>query len=183
MWQITQTPIFIQQRWRALCFVRLGSGIPIRGQLSCFMGPEINFGFTSEFSRTHGTMPPINLRVEMKACFCWIKWLTSNIRHNRNNFHLTWESTFPTGAWALTAWAVFPRPVGVTIRGNLIGLPLLRVVNNSDRWMRKAWEWREASHVVRTRFGTRLSPVGDRLFRSPNSTTISQVMLSIGPNQ
>ena len=76
-----------------------------------------------------------NFGVEMKACFCWIKWLTSNIRHNRNNFHLTWESTFPTGAWALTAWAVFPRPVGVTIRGNLIGLPLLRVVNNSDRWM------------------------------------------------
>ena len=184
MWQITQTPIFIQQRWRAACFVRLGSGIPIRGQLFCFMGPEINFGFTSEFSRTHGTMPPINFRVEMKACFCRIKWLTSNIRHNRNNFHLTWESTFPTGAWALMAWAVFPRPVSVTIRGNLIGLPLLRVVNNSDRWMRKACEWRKASYVVRTRFGTRLSPVGDRLFRSPpNSTTISQVMLSIGPNQ
>ena len=150
MWQITQTPIFIQQRWRAACFVRLGSGIPIRGQLFCFMGPEINFGFTSEFSRTHGTKPPINFRVEMKACFGRIKWLTSNIIHNRNNFHLTWEST---------AWAVFPRPVGVTIRGNLIGLPLLRVVNNSDRWMRKAWEWREASHVVRTRFGTRLSAI------------------------
>ena len=150
MWQITQTPIFIQQRWRAACFVRLGSGIPIRGQLFCFMGPEINFGFTSEFSRTHGTKPPINFRVEMKACFCRIKWLTSNIIHNRNNFHLTWEST---------AWAVFLRPVGVTIRGNLIGLPLLRVVNNSDRWMRKAWEWREASHVVRTRFGTRLSAI------------------------
>ena len=150
MWQITQTTIFIQQRWRAACFVRLGSGIPIRGQLFCFMGPEINFGFTSEFSRTHGTKPPINFRVEMKACFCRIKWLTSNIIHNRNNFHLTWEST---------AWAVFPRPVGVTIRGNLIGLPLLRVVNNSDRWMRKAWEWREASHVVRTRFGTRLSAI------------------------
>ena len=150
MWQITQTPIFIQQRWRAACFVRLGSGIPIRGQLFCFMGPEINFGFTLEFSRTHGTKPPINFRVEMKACFCRIKWLTSNIIHNRNNFHLTWEST---------AWAVFPRPVGVTIQGNLIGLPLLRVVNNSDRWMRKAWEWREASHVVRTRFGTRLSAI------------------------
>ena len=150
MWQITQTPIFIQQRWRAACFVQLGSGIPIRGQLFCFMGPEINFGFTSEFSRTHGSKPPINFRVEMKACFCRIKWLTSNIIHNRNNFHLTWEST---------AWAVFPRPVGVTIRGNLIGLPLLRVVNNSDRWMRKAWEWREASHVVRTRFGTRLSAI------------------------
>ena len=135
MWQITQTPIFIQQRWRAACFVRLGSGIPIRGQLFCFMGPEINFGFTSEFSRTHGTMPPINFRVEMKACFCRIKRLTSNIRHNRNNFHLTWESTFPTGAWALTAWAVFPRPVGVTIQGNPIGLPLLRVVNNPiDEW-------------------------------------------------
>ena len=115
--------------------------------------------YSSEFSRTHGTKPPINFRVEMKACFCRIKWLTSNIIHNRNNFHLTWESTFPTGAWALTAWAVFPRPVGVTIRGNLIGLPLLRVVNNSDRWMRKAWEWREASHVVRTRFGTRLSAI------------------------
>ena len=140
---------------------------------------RVYFGIFS----THGTMPPINFRVEMKACFCRIKWLTSNIRHNRNNCHLTWESTFPAGAWTLTAWAVFPRPVGVTIRGNLIGLPLLRVVNNSDGWMRKAWEWREASHVVRTRFGTRLSPVGNRLFRSPNSTTISQVMLSIGPNQ
>ena len=32
--------------------------------------PEINFGFTSEFSRTHGTMPPINFRVELNACFC-----------------------------------------------------------------------------------------------------------------
>ena len=166
MWQITQTPIFIQQRWRAACFVRLGSGNPIRGQLFCFMGPEINFGFTSEFSRTHGTKPPINFRVEMKACFCRIKWLTSNIIHNRNNFHLTWESTFPTGAWALTAWAVFPWPVGVTIRGNLIGLPLLRVVNNSDWWMRKAWEWREASHVVRTRFGTRLSAIDYAAFRT-----------------
>ena len=30
--------------------------------------PEINFGFTSEFSRTHGTMPRINFRVELKAC-------------------------------------------------------------------------------------------------------------------
>ena len=48
-----------------------------------------------------GNMPPINIRVELKACFCRIKWLTSNIRHNRNNFHLTWESTFPTSAWAL----------------------------------------------------------------------------------
>ena len=96
--------------------------------------PEINFGFTSQFSRTHGTMPPINFRVEWKACFCWIKWLTSNIRHNRNNFHLMWESTIATiSSWASTAWAVFPRPVcGVTIRRNLIGLPLLRVVNNSD---------------------------------------------------
>ena len=56
MWQITQTPIFIQQRWRAACFVRLGSGIPIRGQLFCFMRPEINFGFTSEFSRTHASV-------------------------------------------------------------------------------------------------------------------------------
>ena len=27
---------------------------------------------------------------------------------------------------------------------------------------------------------SRFPPVGDRLFRSPNSTTISQVMLSIG---
>ena len=52
--------------------------------------------FTSQFSRTHGTMPPINFRVEWKACFCWIKWLTSNIRHNRNNFHLMWESTIAT---------------------------------------------------------------------------------------
>ena len=122
--------------------------------------PEINFGFTSEFSRTHGTMPPINFRVELKACFCRIKWLTSNIRQNRNNFHLMWESTIATiSSWASTAWAVFPRPVCVTIGTNLIGLPLLRVVNNSDRWMRKAWEWREASHVVRTRFGTRLSAI------------------------
>ena len=56
MWQITQTPIFIQQRWRAACFVRLGSGIPIRGQLFCLMRPEINFGFTSEFSRTHASV-------------------------------------------------------------------------------------------------------------------------------
>ena len=96
--------------------------------------PEINFGFTSQFSRTHGTMPPINFRVELKACFCRIKWLTSNIRHNRNNFHLMWESTIATiSSWASTAWAVFPRPVcGVTIWRNLIGLPLLRVVNNSD---------------------------------------------------
>ena len=47
-----------------------------------------------------GNMPPINFRVKLKACFCRIKWLTSNIRHNRNTFHLTWESTFPTGAWA-----------------------------------------------------------------------------------
>ena len=130
-----------------------------------------------------GNMPPINFRVELKACFCWIKWLTSNIRHNRNNFHLTWESTFLLVHGHRTAWTVFSRPVGVTIRGNLIGLPLLRVVNNSDRWMRKAWEWREASQVVRTCFGTRLWPVGHRLFRSPNSTTITQVMLSIGPNQ
>ena len=37
----------------------------------------INLGFTSEFSRTHGTIPPINFRVELKACFCRIKWLTS----------------------------------------------------------------------------------------------------------
>ena len=79
-------------------------------------------------------MPLINFRIELKACFCRIQWLTSNTRHNRNIFHLTWESIF---AWALMAWAVFPRLVGVTIWRNLIGLPLLRVVNNSDRWMRK----------------------------------------------
>ena len=42
MWQITQTPIFIQQRWPAACFVRLGTGIPIRGQLFCIMGPELS---------------------------------------------------------------------------------------------------------------------------------------------
>ena len=47
-----------------------------------------------------GNMPPINFRVELKACFCRKKLLTSSIRHNRNNFHLTWESTFPTSAWA-----------------------------------------------------------------------------------
>ena len=159
MWQITQTPIFIQQRWRAACFVRLGSGIPIRGATFLFHGTQNQLRVYFGIFWTHGTKPLINFPVEMKACFCRIKWLTSNIIHNRNNFHLTWESTFPTGAWALTEWAVFPRPVGVTIRGNLIGLPLLRVVNNSDRWMRKAWEWREASHVVRTRFGTRLSAI------------------------
>ena len=124
------------------------------GNFSVSWDRKSTSGLLRNFSRTHGTMPPINFPVEMKACFCRIKRLTSNIRHNINNFHLMWESTFPTGAWALKAWAVFPRPVGVTIRGNLIGLPLLRVVNNSDRWMRKAWEWREASHVVQTRFGT-----------------------------
>ena len=120
-----------------------------------------------------GNMPPINFRVELKACFCRIKWLTSNIRHNRNNWRENWHFLLMHGH--RTAWTVFSRPVGVTIRGNLIGLPLLRVVNNSDRWMRKAWEWREASHVVRTRFGTRLSPVGHRLFRSPNSTTLRKL--------
>ena len=119
---------------------------------------------TSKFSRTHGTMPPINFRVNIESLLLSNKWWTSNIRHNRNIFHLTWESTrestFATiSAWALTAWAVFPRPVGVTIRRNLIGLPLLRVVNNYDSWTRKAWEWREASQVVRTRFGTRLSAI------------------------
>ena len=62
MWQITQTPIFIQQRWRTACFVRLGSGILIRGQLFCFMRPEINFGFNSEFSRTHASV----------TCLRWI---------------------------------------------------------------------------------------------------------------
>ena len=93
---------------------------------------------TSKFSWTHGTMLPINFRVNMESLLLSNKWWTSNIRHNRNNFHLTWESTFATiSAWALTAWAVFPRPVGVTIRRNLIGLPLLRVVNNSDSWMSK----------------------------------------------
>ena len=107
-----------------------------------------------------GLMVPINCRVELKACFCRIKWLTSNIRQNRHNSHMMWESTIATiSSWASTAWAVFPRPVCVTIRTNLIGLPLLRVVNNSDRWMRKAWEWREAKHVVQTRFGTRLSAI------------------------
>ena len=127
MWQITQTPFFIQQWWPAACFVRLGTGIPIRGQLFCI-----------KFYWTHGTMLPINFWVTIKSLLLSNKWWTSNIRHNRNNFHLTWESTFATiSAWALTAWAVFPRPVGVTIRRNLIGLPLLRVVNNSDRWMSK----------------------------------------------
>ena len=83
-------------------------------------------------------MPLINFRVELKACFCRIQWLTSNTRHNRNNFHLTWESKFATiSAWALMVWAVFPRLVGVTTWRNLICLPLLRVVNNSDRWMRR----------------------------------------------
>ena len=55
---------------------------------------------TSGILRSFLGLMPINFRVELKACFCRIKWLTSNIRHNRNNFHLTWESTFPTGAWA-----------------------------------------------------------------------------------
>ena len=45
---------------------------------------------------------------------------------------------------------------GVKIWRNLIGLPLQYVVNNSDIWMRKAWEWRGASQVVWTCFGTRL---------------------------
>ena len=130
--------IFIQQRWPAACFVRLGTGIPIRGQFFCIMGPELSgnqlwvyFAIFSD-SWYHA---PINFRVELKACFCWIKWLTSNIRHNRNNFYLMWESTIATiSSWASTAWAVFPRPVcGVTIRRNLIGLPLPRVVNNSDQ--------------------------------------------------
>ena len=134
-----------------------GNGNSNTGATFLYHGTGTFHKSTSEFSRTHGTMPPINFRVELKACFCRIKWLTSNIRQNRNNFHLMWESTIATiSSWASTAWAVFPRPVCVTIRRNLIGLPLLRVVNNSDRWMRKAWEWREASHVVRTRFGTGL---------------------------
>ena len=42
----------------------------------------------------------------------------------------------------------FPLVSSVTIRRNLIGLPLLRKVNNSDRWMRRAWEWRQASHLA-----------------------------------
>ena len=160
MWQITQTPIFIQQRWPAAFGwereFQYGGNFSVSWDRNFL---EINFGFTSEFSRTHGTTP-INFRVELKACFCPIKWLTSNIRQNRNNFHLMWESTIATiSSWASTAWAVFSRPVCVTIRRNLIGLPLLRVVNNSDRWMRKACKWREASHVVRTRFGTRLSAI------------------------
>ena len=93
---------------------------------------------TSKFSWTHGTMLPINFRVNIESLLLSNKWWTSNIRHNSNNFHLTWESTFATiSAWALTAWAVFPRSVGVTIRRNLIGLPLLRVVNNSDSWISK----------------------------------------------
>ena len=114
----------------------------------------------SKFSRTCGTMPPINFRVNIESLLLSNKWWASNIRHNRNSFHLTWESTFATiSAWTLTAWPVFPRSACVTIRRNLIGLLLLRVVNNSDSWIRKAWEWREASHVVRTRFVTRLSAI------------------------
>ena len=140
--------------------IRLGTGIPIRGQLFCIMGPELStnqlrvyFGIFSD-SWYHA---PDKFSGWIESLLLSIKWLTSNIRQNRNNFHLMWESTIATiSSWASTAWAQFPRPVCVTIRRNLIGLPLLRVVNNSDRWMRKAWEWREASHVVRTRFGTGL---------------------------
>ena len=170
---------------RAACFVQLGTGLfQYRDNFSVsrdrnFPNKEINFGLTVGFSWTHGAMPPINLRVELKACFCQIKWLASNIRHKRKkiSYHVRIDicmgidgvGSFPTNC--------------VKIWRNLIGWPLLRVVNNSDRWMGKAWEWREASHMVRTRFGTRLLSVGDRLFRSSNSTTISQVMMSIGPNQ
>ena len=42
-------------------------------------------------------------------------------------FHLMWKYTFANiSAWALTTVS------GVMIRRNLIGLPLLRIVNNSD---------------------------------------------------
>ena len=84
------------------------AGIPIRGQLFCFIGPEINFGFISEFSRTHGTKPPINFRVEMKACFCRIKWIsyTTEIafiwRENRHFLlvHGHWRrGQFSHGRW------------------------------------------------------------------------------------
>ena len=48
-----------------------------------FPKKEISFGLTLKFSRTHGTMPPIYFRVELKAYCCLIKRLTSNIIHNR----------------------------------------------------------------------------------------------------
>ena len=247
MWKITQTPIFIQQRWQRVLFgweweFQYGGNFSVSWDPN-FPNEEINFELTSKFFLSHGTMPPRKFPVDLKAWFCRIKWLTSNIRHNRNNSHLTWEWTYAnnrnnshltwewtyannrnnshltwewtyannrnnshltwewtyannrnnshlTWEWtyansnscALTAWAVFPRSVGVMIRRNLIGLPQLHIVNDSDIWMRTAREWREASHTVRARFDTRLSPVGDRLFCSMNSKTISQIMLSIGPN-
>ena len=98
----------------------------------------------------------------LKACFCRIKWLTSYIRQ-------TTEITSPDVRINICKYQCmgvagvhsFPTVGGVTLQRNLIGLRLLCVVNNCDLWMRKAWERREASHVVRTRFGTRLlhSPV------------------------
>ena len=111
----------------------VGNGNSYTGATFLYHGTGI-----SKFSWTHGAMLPINFWVNIESLLLSNKWWTSNIRHNRNDFHLTWESKFATiSAWALTAWAVFPRPVGVTIRRNLIGLPLLRVVNNSDSWMSK----------------------------------------------
>ena len=37
-----------------------------------FPNKEINFEIL-KFSRTHGAIPPINFRFELKACFCRIK--------------------------------------------------------------------------------------------------------------
>ena len=61
------------------------------------------------------------------------------------------------------------------IQGNCVYLALICVYNGNGA--------KQVTWYGLDGFGTRLSPVGDRLFRSPNSTTISQVMLSIGPNQ
>ena len=88
-----------------------------------------------------GNMPPINFRVELKACFCRIKWLTTEItfiwRENRHFLLVNGHRT---------AWTVFSRPVGVTIRGNLIGLPLLRVVNHA-RLIRQSWQTERQTKV------------------------------------
>ena len=112
---------------------------------------------------TQSTMPLRIFLVELKACFCQKKWLTSCIRHTmettfiwHENQHLTilmhghWRrGKFSHGRWCDNSeecdWPT------ATMRSKQF-----RYI-----WMRKAWEWREASHVVWTRFGTRLlhSPV------------------------
>ena len=75
-------------------------------------------------------------RVQIIACV--VIWQTR--LGSRENIPVNLASCFPTFG-------------GVTVRRNLFDLPLLRPVNNSDIWMKKAWEWREASHVVWTHCG------------------------------